>query len=85
LKISRNDRVKNEVVLPVGKEGRSILHTIQLRKVNGIGDNVRRNCLLKHVIQGETSDVLLRYHKVGNRKMLEQNGGNFNENLRLMK
>jgi hypothetical protein len=60
LKISRKDRVKNEVVKLGGKEERNILHTIQRKKANWIGHIVRRNFLLIHVIQGNTSDVLLR-------------------------
>jgi hypothetical protein len=34
------------------KEERKILHTIKRRKANWIGHNWRRNCLPKHVIEG---------------------------------
>jgi hypothetical protein len=34
------------------KEKRNILHTIKRRKANWIGRILRRNCLLKHVIDG---------------------------------
>jgi hypothetical protein len=34
------------------KEERNILHTIKRRKANWIGHILRRNCLLKHVIEG---------------------------------
>jgi hypothetical protein len=35
------------------KEERNIVHTIKRRKANWIGDILRRNCLLKHVIEGK--------------------------------
>jgi hypothetical protein len=35
------------------KEERNIVHTIKRRKANWIGHILRRNCLLKHVIEGE--------------------------------
>jgi hypothetical protein len=52
-KISWTDRVKNEEVLHRVKEERNILHTIKRRKANWIGHILRRNCLLKHVIEGK--------------------------------
>jgi hypothetical protein len=51
-KISWTDRVRNEVLHTVKKE-RTILHTIKRRKANWIGHILRRNCLLKHVIEGK--------------------------------
>jgi hypothetical protein len=39
-------------VLHRGKEGRNSLHTINRRKANWIGHILCRNCLLKHVIEG---------------------------------
>jgi len=36
------------------KEERNTLHTIKKRKASWIGHMLRRNCLLKHVIEGET-------------------------------
>jgi hypothetical protein len=50
-KISWTDRVRNEVLHRVKKE-RNIVHTIKRRKANWIGHILRRNCLLKHVIEG---------------------------------
>jgi ribosomal 50S subunit-associated protein YjgA (DUF615 family) len=50
-KISLADRVRNEVLHRV-KEERNILHTVKRRKVNWIGHILRRNCLLKHIIEG---------------------------------
>jgi hypothetical protein len=50
-KISWTDRVRNEEVLRRVKEERNILHTVKRRKANWIGHILRRNCLLKHVIE----------------------------------
>jgi hypothetical protein len=50
-KISWTDRVRNEEVLHRVKEERNIVHTIKRRKANWIGYILRRNCLLKHVIE----------------------------------
>jgi hypothetical protein len=52
-KISWTDRVRNEEVLHRVKEERNIVLTIKRRKVNWIGHILRRNCLLKHVIEGK--------------------------------
>jgi len=35
-------------------EKRNILHTVNRRKANWIGHVLRRNCLIKHVIEGKT-------------------------------
>jgi hypothetical protein len=45
--------VRNEDVLHRVKEERNIVHTIKRRKANWIGQILRRNCLLKHVIEGK--------------------------------
>jgi hypothetical protein len=47
-----NDRLRNEVLHRVRVE-RNILHAIERRKVKWIGHVLRRNCLLKHVIEGK--------------------------------
>jgi hypothetical protein len=52
-KISWTDRLRNEEVLHRVKEERNIVHTIKIRKANWIGHILRRNCLLKHVIEGK--------------------------------
>jgi hypothetical protein len=52
-KISWTDRVRNEEALHRVKEDRNILHTIKRRQANWIGHNLRRNCLLKRVIEGK--------------------------------
>jgi hypothetical protein len=43
--------VINEAVLRNVNEDRNILHTIKRRKANCVGHILRRNCLLKHVIE----------------------------------
>jgi hypothetical protein len=45
--------VRNEEVLQRVKEERIILRTTKRRKDNWIGHILRRNCLLKHVIEGK--------------------------------
>jgi hypothetical protein len=53
-KIIWTDRVGTEEVLHRVKEERNILHTVKRRKANWIGHILRRDCLLKHVIEGST-------------------------------
>ena len=49
--ISWSDHVRNEEVLRRVKE-RNILHTIKKRRnANWSGHSLRRNCLIKHVIE----------------------------------
>ena len=48
------DRVKNKEVLHGVKEERKTRHAIKKRKANWIGHMLRRNCPLKHVIEGKT-------------------------------
>jgi hypothetical protein len=47
------DYVRNEEVLLRVSEQRNILHEIRKRKTNWIGHILRRNCLLKEVIEGK--------------------------------
>jgi hypothetical protein len=49
-KIRWANRLKNEVLHRV-KEERNIVHTITRRKDNWIGHILRRNCLLKHIVE----------------------------------
>jgi hypothetical protein len=51
-KISLTDLVRNEVLRRV-KGDRNILNIIKRRRTNWIGHVLRRNCLLKHVIEGK--------------------------------
>ena len=48
-----NTYVRNEDVLLRVNEQRNILHEIRKRKANWIGYILRRNCLLKQVIEGK--------------------------------
>jgi hypothetical protein len=57
-KISWTDSVRNEEVLHRVKEDRNILHTIKRRKANWIGHILRRNCLLKDVIEGRLEGMI---------------------------
>ena len=52
-KSSCTDRVKNEEVLHGFKEERNVVHATERKKANWIGHILRRNCLLKHVIEGK--------------------------------
>jgi hypothetical protein len=52
-KISWTDHVRNKEVLRRSKEQRNILHEISKRKANWIGHILRRNCLLRQVIEGK--------------------------------
>ena len=51
--ISWTDHVRSEEVLLRVKEQRNILHEISKRKANWIGHILRRNCILKQVIEGK--------------------------------
>jgi hypothetical protein len=52
-KIRWTDRVRNEEVLLRVKEQRNILHAVSKWKANWIGHILRRNCLLRQVIEGK--------------------------------
>ena len=52
-KISWTDHVRKEEVLLRVNEQRNILHEIRKRNANLIGHILRRNCLLKQVIEGK--------------------------------
>ena len=52
-KINWTDHVRNEEVLLRVSEQRNILQEIRKRKANWIGHILRRNCLLKQVIEGK--------------------------------
>jgi hypothetical protein len=45
--------VRKEEVLNRVKDDRNILYKIKRRKANWIGQILRGNCLLKHVIEGQ--------------------------------
>jgi hypothetical protein len=57
-KISWTDCVRIKKVLLRVKKERNIVHTIRRRKVNWIGHILRRNCRLKHVVEGRIEERL---------------------------
>jgi hypothetical protein len=61
--VSCIERVRNGVLHRV-KEERKILHAIRRRKTNWIGHILRKNCILKHVIDGKITG---RVEKTGRR------------------
>jgi hypothetical protein len=61
--------VRNEEVLHRVKEERNIVHTIKRRKANWIGHILRRNCLLKHVIEGKLEGRIEMMGRRGRRRM----------------
>jgi hypothetical protein len=60
--------VRNEEVLHRVKEERNILHTIKRRKANWIGHILRRNCLLKQVIEGKSEGRIEMTGRRGRRR-----------------
>jgi hypothetical protein len=56
-KTSWTDRLKNGKMLHTVTEERNILHEINRRKVNWIGHSLRRNRLLKHIIEEKIGGV----------------------------
>jgi hypothetical protein len=55
-KISWTYRVRNEEVLHRVKEETNILQTIKRRKTIWIGHILRRNCLIKHIVEGKIKE-----------------------------
>jgi hypothetical protein len=69
--ISWTCRVRNEEVLHRVKEERNILHTVKRRKANWIGHILRRNCLLKHVIEVKVGGIAVKGRRGGRSKQLQ--------------
>jgi hypothetical protein len=69
-KISWTVRVRNEEVLRRVKEKSNILHTIHRSKTNCVGHILRRNCLLKHVIEGNIGRIEVMERRGRRRKQL---------------
>jgi len=67
-KISWNDHVRNEEVLLRVNEQKNILHEIRKRKANWIGHILRRNCLLKQVIEGKINGKMEVTKRRGRRR-----------------
>ena len=68
VKINWTDHVRNEEVLLRVNEQRNILHEIRKRKANWIGHILRRNCLLKQVIEGKVKGELEVTRRQGRRR-----------------
>ena len=67
-KISWTDHVRNEEVLLRVNEQRNILHEIRKRRANWIGHILRRNCLLKQVIEGKIKGEMEVVRRRGRRR-----------------
>jgi len=67
-KIRWTDHVRNEEVLLTVNEQRNILHEIRKRKANWIGRILRRNCLLKQVIEGKIKGEMEVTRRRGRRR-----------------
>jgi hypothetical protein len=67
-KISWIARVRNEEVLLTVNEQRNILHEIRKQKANWIGHILRRNCLLKQVIEGKIKGEMEVTRRRGRRR-----------------
>jgi hypothetical protein len=63
-------RVRNEHVLYRVKSERIILHTTKRRKSNWIIHILRRNCLVKHIIEGKIGGKEVIGRRIRRRKQL---------------
>ena len=67
-KLSWTDHVRRDEVLLRVNEQRNILHKIRKRKANSIGHILRRNCLLKQVIEGKIKGEMEVTRRQGRRR-----------------
>jgi hypothetical protein len=67
-KISWTDPVRNEEILVRIKKQRNILNEISKRKANWIGLILRRNCLLRQVIEGKIKGGIVVKGRRGKRR-----------------
>ena len=67
-KISWTDHVRSEEVLFRVNEQRDILHEIRQRKAKWTGHILRRNCLLKQVIERKTKEEMEVTRRRGRRR-----------------
>jgi hypothetical protein len=67
-KISWTDRVENEEILQRVEKERNILHIIERRKANWIGHILRKNCLLKRVIEENIEGAIEETGRRGRRR-----------------
>jgi len=68
LKCGAGEGWRNEEVLLRVNEQRNVLHEIRKRKANWIGHILRRNCLLKQVIEGEIKGEIEVARRRGRRR-----------------
>jgi hypothetical protein len=68
MEISWTDHMRNQEVLLRVKEQRNILHEISKRKANWIRHILRRNCLLRQVIEGKIKGVIEVTRRRGKRR-----------------
>jgi hypothetical protein len=61
--------VKKEEVSQRVKEARNVLQTVKRRKANWIGLILRRNCLLKHIIEGKIEGRMEVTERQGRRRI----------------
>jgi hypothetical protein len=66
-KIFWKNRGRNEKVLHRVKEERNILHALKIGKANWIDHVLRRNCLLKQIIEGKTEGGIEMMGRYGRR------------------
>ena len=67
-KISWTDHLRNEDVLLRVNDQRNIVHEIRKREINWIGHILRRNCLLKQVIEGKIKGEMEATRRRGRRR-----------------
>jgi hypothetical protein len=67
-KISLTDHARNEEVLLTVKEQWDVLHEISKRKSNWIGHTLRRNCILRQVIEGKIQEGIEVTRRRGRRR-----------------
>ena len=85
-KISWTDHVRNEEVLLRVNEQRNFLHEIRKRKANWIDHILRRNCLLKQVIEGKIKGEMEVIRRRGRRrkKLLDVSLNRVNEQRNIL-
>ena len=66
-KISWTDHVRNEVLLRVDEQ-RNILHEVRKWKAYWIGHILRRNCLIKQIIEGQIKGEIEVTRRRGRRR-----------------
>jgi hypothetical protein len=74
--------VRNKEELRRDKKERNILHTVKGNRANCVGHILRRNCLLKHVIEGKIEEKIEGTGRRGRRRKqllddLEEKGGSW--------